>query len=114
MYLGYPTAAEAERLAHAIDFAFLDYSVRSAGGAWHHVHARHGSMRARFAALARSCVALWPIFYATGEVDMGAELARGGVDDADARFGADPNVDRELGGARLGGFVYFTFEALPR
>ena len=116
VYLGYPTAAEAERLAHAIDFAFLNYSVRSAGGAWHHVHARHGSMRARFAALAlaRGRVALWPIFYATGEVDMGAELARGGVDDAEARFRADLNADRELGGTRLGGFVYFTFEALPR
>ncbi|HEY1812095.1 MAG TPA: hypothetical protein VGG74_07040 [Kofleriaceae bacterium] len=102
-YLGYPTAGEARQLAAAIDFAFLDYPVPGAGGAFDHVgRVAYAERWAQFAHVAE-----WPIFYATGEVDMRADLAREGLDGAEAHF---------LGDAKPlpAGFVYFTWEALPR
>lgn len=112
-YLGYPTAAEAQRLAAAVDFVFLDYSVRSPARAWDHVHGRGGPLRERFAWFARSGVAVWPIFYAAGEVDMQPALRAEGVARAEARFHEDLAADAELGDRRVAGFVYFTVEALP-
>ncbi|MCW5801805.1 MAG: hypothetical protein KIT31_05415 [Deltaproteobacteria bacterium] len=102
-YLGYPTRAEAARLAGAIDFAYLNYSVASPARAW-------TSQRARYALFAGTRVALWPIFYATGEVDMRDALDAGGVGGAEAAFTADQRRDAAAAPA---GFVYFTLEAMP-
>ncbi|MBL9016002.1 MAG: hypothetical protein JNL83_17575 [Myxococcales bacterium] len=112
-YLGYPTQTEAVRVAAAIDFAYLDYSVRSPAGAWAHVHATGGPLRQRFAWLAAAGVELWPIFYATGEVDMATALRGRGTSAAEAQFRADLAADPELGKSGVTGFVYFTFEAMP-
>jgi len=112
-YLGYPTAAEAAELAAAVDFVFLDYSVRSPAGAWRHVHARGGALRRRFGWFAAAGVAVWPIFYAAGEVDMRRALVAGGVGEAERRFQADLAGDAEQAGRRVAGFAYFTVEALP-
>jgi hypothetical protein len=112
-YLGYPTAAEARRLAAAVDFVFLDYSVRTPARAWHHVHGRGGPLRERFAWFARAGVDVWPIFYAAGEVDMQPALRAEGLAGAEARFREDLAADAELGERRVTGFVYFTVEALP-
>ena len=113
-YLGYPTAVEAEQLAAALDFVFLDYSVASPAAAWSHVHARGGPLRARFAWFASAGVEAWPIFYAAGEVDMAAELRAVGVAGAEARFRADLAADRDFAALAVAGFVYFTLESLPR
>jgi hypothetical protein len=112
VYLGYPTRDEAARLAAAIDFAYLNYSVASPKRAWNHVHAS-SSLRARYAMFAGTRVALWPIFYATGEVDMRRALETSGVAGAEAAFIADQRADRELASVAPAGFVYFTLEAMP-
>ena len=106
VYLGSPTIAEAARLASAIDFAFLDYSVRTPVGAW-------ARGRDRFAWFAQAGVQTWPIFYATGEVDMRAALVAGGPQRAEGQFAADLAADAEYSGLEIAGFVYFTFEAMP-
>jgi len=114
-YLGHPTAAEAHWIAGAVDFVYLDYSVASPARAWSHVHGRGGPLRERFVRLASAGVDVWPIFYAAGEVDMGAALRARGLDAAEAAFLDDLAADREARRylARLRGFVYFTLEALP-
>jgi hypothetical protein len=112
-YLGYPTAAEARRLAAAVDFVFLDYSVRTPARAWDHVHGRGGPLRERFAWFAGAGVDVWPIFYAAGEVDMQAALRAEGAARAEARFRQDLAADAALGDRRVAGFVYFTVEAMP-
>jgi len=97
-YLGSPSANEAARLAKAVDFVFLDYSIRSPDLAW------QPRLRERFGWFAG--VAVWPIFYATGEVDMKDALRAEGLAQAEQRFRAEaPN--------QVAGFVYFTFEATP-
>ena len=111
-YLGYPTQAEAVRIAAAVDFAFLDYSVRSPVGAWSATHAG-APLRQRFGWFAGAGVDVWPIFYATGEVDMSAALRASGTDSAEARFRADLAIDPDLGKLGVAGFVYFTFESMP-
>ena len=93
-YLGYPTAAEARRIAARVDFVFLNYAVR-APGPWR---------RERLRDLAG--VEIWPIFYARGEVDMYAWLAAHGLDAAEAAFLADAELP-------IGGFQYFSYEAMP-
>ncbi len=95
VYLGSPTAEEAGRIAKAVDFVFLDYSVSSPEKAW------SPKLRARLDLFAG--VAVWPIFYATGEVDMRASLVSG-LERAEQQFRTQ---------ARVAGFVYFTFEATP-
>lgn len=112
-YLGYPDQAEAARIGAAVDFVFLDYSVRSPIGAWAHVHPTGGPLRQRFGWLAAAGVDVWPIFYATGEVDMMSALRSPGTASAEARFRADLAADPELGKSTVTGFAYFTFEAMP-
>jgi hypothetical protein len=112
-YLGYPTADEARRLAPAIDFVYLDYSVTSPALAWSHVRRGSGPLRTRFAWFCRAGVEVWPIFYATGEVDMALALRSSGIDAAEAQFRKDLAADPELGDQHVTGFVYFTLDALP-
>lgn len=112
-YLGYPTAAEATRLAAALDFVFLDYTVAAPELAWGHVHATGGPLRDRFAWFASVGVEVWPIFYATGEVDMRAALRSRGTSAAEARFRADLAADPDYSGLAVAGFAYFTVEAMP-
>lgn len=111
-YLGYPTLDEARRLAPVVDFVYLDYSVTSPALAWSHVRRGSGPLRSRFAWFSRAGVEVWPIFYATGEVDMAATLRASGTDAAEARFRNDLAADPELGDQHVAGFVYFTLEAL--
>jgi len=113
VYLGYPTRAEAARLAPAVDFVFLDYSVTSPARAWQHVHSRGGPLRARFAWFAGAGVPVWPIFYAAGEVDMRASLLADGIAAAERRFQADLAADGAASGPGVAGFAYFTIEDLP-
>lgn len=112
-YLGYPDQAEAARIGASVDFAFLDYSVRSPIGAWAHVHPKFGPLRQRFAWLAAASVELWPIFYAAGEVDMASALRSPGVSAAETQFRGDLASDPEVGKSPVTGFAYFTFEAMP-
>jgi len=112
-YLGYPTAAEAARLAPALDFVYLDYSVGSPERAWRHVHGSGGPLRDRFAWFASAGVEAWPIFYAAGEVDMAPSLRANGTSAAEARFRADLAADPEYSQLSVTGFVYFTIEAMP-
>ncbi|HEX2687756.1 MAG TPA: hypothetical protein VHN14_14115 [Kofleriaceae bacterium] len=111
-YLGYPTVAEARRLAAVVDFVYLNYSVTRPELAWSHVRRDGGSLRSRFAWFSRQGVEVWPIFYATGEVDMAATLRTSGLDAAEARFRNDLAHDPELGDQHVQGFVYFTLEAM--
>ncbi|MGE0402729.1 MAG: hypothetical protein AB7T06_38855 [Kofleriaceae bacterium] len=106
-YLGYPTDREAARLASELDFVFLNYSVTSPERAWSKTSAT-GSLRARYAAF-RS-IERWPIFYATGEVDMKPALASRGPAVVERVFVRDSARDRERAPE---GFAYFTFEAMP-
>jgi hypothetical protein len=112
-YLGYPTVDEARRLAPVVDFVYLDYSVTSPELAWSHVRRDSGPLRSRFGWFSRSGVAVWPIFYATGEVDMAATLRASGLEAAEARFRNDLAADPELGDQHVTGFVYFTLDAMP-
>lgn len=111
-YLGYPTAAEAAELATRLDFVHLDYSVASPRDAWMHV-ARGEALRDRYAWFAEAGVEVWPIFYATGEVDMAAALASAGLAGVEARFEADVAADPAYGQLTAAGFAYFTLEAVP-
>ena len=111
-YVGYPTAVEASRLAAAVDFVFLDYTVGSPERAWSHVHPT-GPLRQRFAWFAVSGVEMWPIFYTAGEVDMSASLRAQGTSAAEARFRGDLAADHDLGKYPVAGFVYFTIESMP-
>jgi len=113
VYLGYPTQVEAARLAAAIDFAYLDYSVTTPARAWGWVHATGGPLRQRFGWFASAGVEVWPIFYAAGEVDMAPALRADGTGAAEARFRADLAADPDFGKLATAGFVYFTFEAMP-
>lgn len=113
-YLGYPTVDEARRLASAVDFVYLNYSVTSPALAWSHVRRDGGPLRSRFGWFSRAGVEVWPIFYATGEVDMAATLRASGIDAAEARFRQDLAADSELGDQHVTGFVYFTLDAMPR
>lgn len=113
VYLGYPDQAESTRLAAAIDFAYVDYSVDAPARAWGWVHAKGGPLRQRFGRLAAAGVEVWPIFYAAGEVDMVAALRADGTGAAEARFRADQTADPDFGRLAPAGFVYFTFEAMP-
>jgi hypothetical protein len=109
-YLGYPTADEAQVLADAVDFVFLNYSVSSPTDAYDHTVGMR-SLRERFTWFAAAGTPIWPIFYATGEVDMRAALASAGTTAAEQVFCAD--VARDGVDAPLAGFTYFAFEALP-
>ncbi len=113
-YLGYPTRAEAARIAAVVDLVLLDYSVRDPARAWGHVHARGGALRARLGWFARAGVAVWPILYARGEVDMHAALVARGPAAIEAQFRAAQAADSDpdLVAAAVAGFVYFTIEAL--
>ena len=113
VYLGYPDQSESARLAAAIDFAYVDYSVDAPARAWSWVRGTTDSLRQRFGWLANAGVEMWPIFYAAGEVDMLAALRADGTGAAEARFRADLAADPELGRLAAAGFVYFTFEAMP-
>lgn len=113
VYLGYPHEAESARLAAAIDFAYVDYSVDSPARAWSWVHAKGGPLRQRYGWLAAAGVDVWPIFYAAGEVDMAASLRADGTGAAEARFRADLAADPDFSKLAPAGFVYFTFEAMP-
>jgi hypothetical protein len=112
-YLGYPTVDVARRLASVIDFVYLDYSVTSPALAWSHARGDSGPLRNRFGWFSRAGVEVWPIFYATGEVDMAAALRASGLDAGEARFRQDLAADAELGDQRVTGFVYFTLDAMP-
>jgi hypothetical protein len=103
-YLGYPTRDEAHQLAAAIDFAFLDYPVRTPVGAFAHVgRVAYADRWAMFAMLPE-----YPIFYSNGEVDMRAALAEpNGMTTAETEFEADAKPQPT-------GFVYFTWESLPK
>lgn len=111
VYLGYPTAAETARLAPRIDFVFLNYSVRDPAAAYTHRHPRGGALRDRLQRFAGR-VAIWPIFYARGEVEMGEALRTRGLAAAEARFTAELAADPEVTGGGVAGFVYFTLDAL--
>jgi len=111
-YLGYPTEAEAARLAAAIDFAFVDYSVNDPARAWGWKRGKD-SLRRRFGWLANAGVEVWPIFYANGEVDMLAALKARGTGVAEAEFRSDQAADPDYGSLAPAGFIYFTFEAMP-
>ncbi len=113
VYLGYPDQAESTRLAAAIDFAYVDYSVDAPARAWGWVRGTADSLRQRFGRLASAGVDVWPIFYAAGEVDMLAALRADGTGAAEARFRADLAADPDFGRLAIAGFVYFTFEAMP-
>lgn len=106
-YLGRPTASEAARLATQLDFVFLDYSVTAPDRAWAKTYPS-GSLRDRYRAFA--AIERWPIFYATGEVDMRATLRAHGLVAAEQVFVRDSGRDHERPPE---GFAYFTFEALP-
>lgn len=112
-YLGYPTGDDARQLATAVDFVFLDYSVTRPELAWSAVRGDSGPLRTRFGWFSRAGVEVWPIFYATGEVDMAAALRASGIDAAEARFRDDLAADPELGDQHVTGFVYFTLDAMP-
>lgn len=112
-YLGYPTAAEAAELAARLDFVHLDYSVASPRDAWTHVHAKGGPLRDRYAWFAEAGVEVWPIFYATGEIDIAAALATLGMGGVEASFEADRAADPAYGRLAVTGFAYFTLEAVP-
>jgi len=98
-YLGSPTQDEAARIAAAVDFVFIDASVTTPERAWPRV-------RERFEWFTAAHVPVWPIFYATGEVDMNAALHAKGLAGAEAQFRSDS-------GSRAAGYAYFTFEATP-
>jgi hypothetical protein len=104
VYLGYPTHQEAHQLAPLIDFAFLNYSVKTAVGAFDHMGAvSYADRWALFAMLPE-----YPIFYSNGEVDMRASLAEtNGMTTAETLFEADAKPQPT-------GFVYFTWESLPK
>lgn len=110
-YLGYPTTAEATQLAAVLDFVFLNYSVTAPERAWSKSHAASGSMRSRYAAFAS--IERWPIFYATGEVDMRAALKSRGIAAAERTFLSAVAADPQLSRFPPAGFAYFTFEAMP-
>jgi hypothetical protein len=112
-YLGYPTAEEAARLAPLLDVVHLDYSVSSPADAWNHVHAVGGPLRDRFGWFAAAGVAIFPIFYATGEIDMAADLRARGTGAAEDEFLRQLAADPDHRDATVAGFVYFTLEALP-
>ena len=112
-YLGYPTVNEARRLASVVDFVYLDYGVTSPALAWSHVRRDSGPLRNRFGWFSHAGVEVWPIFYATGEVDMATSLRAFGLDAAEARFRQDLAADAELGDQHVAGFVYFTLDAMP-
>jgi hypothetical protein len=79
--------------------------------AWTKSYTATGSLRSRYAAF--TSIECWPIFYASGEVDMRAALKSRGIAAAERTFvsavGADPDLSRFL----PAGFAYFTFEAMP-
>ncbi len=106
-YLGYPTEIEAARLTPMLDFVFLNYSVSTPERAWPKTYAT-GSLRTRYAAF--EAIERWPIFYATGEVDMKASLTARGLASAEQVFVRDSKRDQARAPE---GFAYFTFEALP-
>jgi len=106
-YLGYPTENEAAQLVTALDFVFLNYSVTTPERAWLKTYAT-GSLRTRYAAF--GAIERWPIFYATGEVDMKASLRSRGLASVEHVFIRDSERDRARAPE---GFAYFTFEALP-
>ena len=93
------SATDDPRAVGVVDFVFVDASVSSPERAWPRV-------RERFAWFSAAHVAVWPIFYATGEVDMNAALRANGLAQAEARFRSDSS-------ARAAGYAYFTFEATP-
>lgn len=111
-YLGYPTAIEAERMARSLDFVFLNYSVTAPERAWAKTHAS-SSLRDRYKWFVEARVEAWPIFYATGEVDMRAALKSRGIAAAERTFDTAVATDPELSRFAPAGFAYFTFEAMP-
>jgi hypothetical protein len=106
-YLGDPTAGEVRRIAARVDHVLLQYAVRSPVDA----HARD-SLRRRLASLAAAGVEVWPILYARGEVDMSAWLATNDLDATEAAFRADLAATPDLANVTIGGFQYFTYDAL--
>jgi hypothetical protein len=110
-YLGYPTATEAAAIATQVDFVYLNYAVSSPDHAWTKTFATRGSLRARYAAFTQ--VERWPIFYATGEVDMRASLKTRGLAAAERTFTSAVAADPELSRYAPTGFAYFTFETMP-
>jgi len=111
-YLGYPTAAEARRIAARADHVLLNYAVTTPSRPHVHVHPRGGPSRQRLRWLADAGLEVWPIFYARGEVDMAGWLARHGLAAAEAAFRDDVAADPDLADVRIGGFQYFPYEAL--
>lgn len=112
-YLGYPTTDEAAQLAGRVDRVLLNYSVRSPVEPWSEQSRRMVSLRRRFAMFAQLRVAIWPIFYANGEVDMGAALRSAGVVATEDAFREGLAGHPDLAGTPLPGFAYFTYEAMP-
>ncbi len=111
-YLGYPTPEEARKIAGHVDFVFLDYAIPDVGRAWTHVRGTT-PLRDRFAWFASAGVAVWPILYAAGEVDMRASLARRGLPSVEAEFRIGLRNQRSIDERQLAGFVYFPLESLP-
>lgn len=112
-YLGYPSAGEAAQLAGRVDRVLLNYSVRSPAEAWSSGSRRMVSLRRRFETFARLGVAIWPIFYSTGEVDMRATLRAKGTAASEAAFRDGLATQPDLASTAIPGFAYFTFEAMP-
>ena len=111
-YLGYPTAAEATRLATLVHFVFANYAVKDPERAYRHIH-KGVPLRDRLARFVKARVAVWPIFYASGEVDMRGALAARGLTTSEASFRAAQAADLELRDEPVAGFVYFTIESMP-
>ncbi len=112
-YLGYPSAAEAAQLAARVDRVLLNYSVRSPADPWSSKTRRMLVLRRRFEMFAGLDVAIWPIFYSTGEVDMRATLRAKGTVAVEAAFRDGLATQPDLAKTAVPGFAYFTLEAMP-
>jgi hypothetical protein len=106
-----------DRAAAFAELVALVASMRASEPAWTHGHAGKvgvylGRPTADEAHQLASTIGWfatipeYPIFYASGEVDMRAALATTGLDAAESRFIADAKP-------APAGFVYFTWETLP-
>lgn len=111
-YLGYPTEAESARLVELVDFVYANYPVRDPALAYRHIH-RGVPLRDRLARFAKARITVWPIFYASGEVDMRGALVQQGLANVEATFRAAQSADAELRDVPVSGFVYFTIESMP-
>lgn len=114
-YLGHPTDEEAAVIAARVDRVHVDVGVTDPERSF--TRTRDGRpLAARWRALSGRGVAIWPILYAVGDVNLGAWLAqRRSLDDAERVLREAYERERQHGpGADPpAGFVWFALDALP-